>query len=382
MIDWENTFLRYWKPYFWITLAGLLVFGKTLLFSFVHYDDIYLLDNARLFGYLPEFPKIFMQGLFLRGITTIYRPMLAASFIFDYWIGGYDPAMYHLTNLVLHLMTSGLIFLLLQKLGYKNWLALIFSLIFSVHPATANTVAWISGRNDSLIAVFTLSSFIFLTDYWKQGQIRGYAWHIFFFALALLTKETAVVIPILFFFYLFLDSNEKPSFQKIQVLLVGWLLTLICWALIKQAALSSSAQLTVFGSVKELFINFPNNVFALIQYIGRAILPINLSKIAFSNQTDLTYGFLSIILFIIIGAFSRPKRFRMAAFGAAWFILFLLPTFGNKTSFLMDNRLYLPMFGIILLLLEANFIRSIKTGAILGLITIAIFRSVIFIKTE
>lgn len=373
MINWRNIFLRTWRPYFWIALLGAAVYGKTLLFSLVHYDDVYLLDNARLFGYLPDFPKLFFQGVFLRGLTAIYRPMLVVSFIVDYWIGGYDPSMYHLTNLILHLVTTSLIFLLLQKLGYQQWLAFIFALIFSVHPALTNTVAWIPGRNDSLLAIFTLVSFVYLIDYWPGRQLKYYWRHLLFFALALLTKENAAVIPLVFITYLYLASQEKPSFQTVRALLLGWLATLVGWGLIKQSVVTAGAHLTIFEQARGFLMNLPIIFPAFIQYLGKAILPLNLSAVTLASQINLTYGLVSIILLLLLFTYFRPRRWGMAAVGLGWFVLFLLPTFQLYTGFLIDNRLYLPIIGLILVFLETDLFKNARAGVTLGLLVIAIF---------
>ncbi len=377
-IDWENIFLRSWRPYFWIALAGILVFGKTVSFSLVHYDDIYLLDNARLFGYLQDLPGLFLQGLFLRGISALYRPVLVISIIVDYWLGGYDPGMYHLTNLVLHLIASGLVFLLLKKLGYKDWLALIFALVFTVHPVNTNTVAWIPGRNDSLLAIFTFASFNFLLDYLQSKHIKDYARHMGFFALALLTKENAAVIPLLFLPYLYLAGKEKLTLRAVQALLAGWFATLLIWTLIKQAVLIGPANQAVFVQVKELLMMLPAAAPAILLFLGKAIIPVNLSGITVAAQANLNFGLAAAVLLVLLFVFAKPKRFSMMAFGAGWFILFLLPTFKYTANLLMDNRVYLPLFGLAIVLLEANVIKNIRTGVLAGALIIVLFGAISF----
>ena len=99
------------------------------------------------------------------------------------------PVGYHATNVALHAVASVLVLALLRRLRSDGVSPSREALVFAVHPALAPAVAWIPGRNDTL---------------WRcSGSRRGSACeegstaaHLVFFALALMAKETAVALPV------------------------------------------------------------------------------------------------------------------------------------------------------------------------------------------
>jgi 4-amino-4-deoxy-L-arabinose transferase-like glycosyltransferase len=154
--------------------------------------------------------------------------MLTISFIFDYQIGGASPFIYHFVNVLLHLLATCLLFIFLQKLDYRKELAFLFSFIFLIHPAMTQTVAWIPGRNDSLLAIFILASFIFFIKYLKEKSSNLF-WSLFFSGLAFFTKESAVlVVPIIFFYFYFI--YKKQNKKKILYFFLGSIGLVGLWA--------------------------------------------------------------------------------------------------------------------------------------------------------
>ena len=106
-------------------------------------------------------------------------------------------------------MNSCLIFVLLQKLGHKRELSFLFALLFTCHPVLVSAVVWLPGRTDTLLGLFTIISFLTLIKFIDTKSPLNFIIHGIAFILALLTKETAIVLPIVFF-YLF-NSNKKKN---------------------------------------------------------------------------------------------------------------------------------------------------------------------------
>lgn len=158
----EKIFLKGWRPYFWLLLLGFLIYYQTLHFNFVYFDDdILVISNQKFISQLSNIPQAFKDDVFLSFFDVYYRPLLTVSFIFDAQLSGGAPWAYHLTNLLLHLISTLLLYLLLKKLGVIKDLAFFFAAVFAVHPVLSQAVGWIPGRNDPLLALFLLSSFIF-----------------------------------------------------------------------------------------------------------------------------------------------------------------------------------------------------------------------------
>ena len=130
-----------------VAAATLVPFLGSLDSEFVNWDDgIYVTDNrliqnlswdslARIFSY----PRM-----------KTYVPFSSLSLAIDYKIWGLDPFGYHLTNLLLHLINTLLVFWLVRRLAHRLIPALIAALLFGVHPIHVESVAWVSERKDVL----------------------------------------------------------------------------------------------------------------------------------------------------------------------------------------------------------------------------------------
>lgn len=375
--DLAAVFLKGWRPYAWLAGLVFLVFFKTLFFGFVHYDDFNLIMELRdLPPGLPILLQVFGQNIF-SSMSGCYRPLLLASYIIGVQWGGTSPWLPHFTNLVIHIFGSGLVFLLLVKLGYRRGPAFVFSALFAVHPALAGSVAWIVGRGVPLSAVFILASFVFLLEFLETKKKAHYFFHILCFALALLAKESAIVAPLLGIMYLGLLSREKLFSFSGKCLLAGWLITAVIWLWLWLEAVAS---VYVTGATQIGFF-LP----AAIQYLGKVFFPFNLSVLPDLKDTTFIYGFISLFLLAAAWRLAKRKRPNFIVFGIAWFILFLSPSFFTdpfRAGNYLDQSLYLPMFGVIIFLLETvnvNDFTALKKSswALVGII-IMLFSALTF----
>lgn len=125
--------------------------------------------------------------------TSYYRPLAALNYFADRAVFGVEPAGYHLESVVLHIAITVLFWHLLAGLFRDPQLALVAALVFAVHPVNAEAVNFISARNNLLCAVFMLAS-LDLLQRGRVGAVRIALAH-GAFALALLAKEPAIVLP-------------------------------------------------------------------------------------------------------------------------------------------------------------------------------------------
>ncbi|MCU0640533.1 MAG: tetratricopeptide repeat protein [Candidatus Margulisbacteria bacterium] len=358
----ERYFLQSFRPYLWIGLIGFLLYCRTLFFGFVYLDDnTLILENIGFLGNLGNLFQSFRQDVFrlLPNADAYYRPLLTVSFIFDAQLGGANPFFYHLTNILLHLLSASLLFAFLVRLGYQRGPSLVFALLFTAHPVLAQAVAWIPGRNDTLLTLFVLPAFIFLIDYDRTGKRADYGRHLLFFLLALFTKETAAIIVVLGLLYLYLIAEENLFSAKVKWLLAGWLATGAAYFWLRQTALIKPLQAKLSDVVPAGINNLP----ALIQFTGKIFFPLNLSVLPVIKDTTLVFGVIAlVILACLLWTVKRERRNR-ALFGSSWFILFLLPTlfYCNPavecgTNFHLEHRLYLPLVGMIIVLMESRLV--------------------------
>lgn len=188
----------YRRPFLWIILLGLLVYIRNIFFGFVYFDDnVLVLDNLFFLKSLSNLPSTFTMEVFhvLHASAAYYRPLLTISYMLDAQISGVSPIFYHLTSVVIHIVNACLIYILFNKLRIKKELSLIFSLVFVVHPILAQAVSWIPGRNDSLLALFLIPSFIFFIDYFENMRLRSYFLHMIFFYARSFYKRISNIYP-------------------------------------------------------------------------------------------------------------------------------------------------------------------------------------------
>lgn len=359
----DDTFLSGARPYLWIVLIGLSLYAWTVFFGLSYLDDnILILENHEFIGKFSNIAETFRQDVFhvLREYDAAYRPLLTISFMVDAQLDRIFGLGYHFTNVLFHLTASCLVFLFFLKLKYSRPVSFFFSLVFVVHPALTQAVAWIPGRNDSLLGIFILSSFICLLEFLEHEKRSYAAWHIIFFILALFTKEVALaLIPVTIFYSIFI-AKSKPFSRAEAQLFLGWLLALGLWYALRYYALSyNPVAMPIMATLRDLARGAP----AIVMYAGKALLPFNLSIIPTIQDTNMIYGIVAIVVIISGLAFSKNKRYGFILFGIVWFASFLVPTFiqpiVRSSVIFLEARIYLPILGIFILMGEMDIIKNI-----------------------
>lgn len=366
--DVKKILLDGWHPFAWIIGLGFLIYFQIIGFDFSYFDDQELILNNFLFlGDFSNVFKAFAQDVFqtINTSDAYYRPLLTISLMIDAVIAGAGPHFFHFTNLILHLVSASLLFVFLRKLRYRKDLSFFFSLIFVVHPVLTQAIAWIPGRNDSLLTIFALSSFIFFIQYLNRKKINDLVWHMLFFLLAMLTKETAVFIPVvcLSFMYFIRKINFKDIFEEKNIfrVIIPWASITLVWWIVRSLVLAGNKMdLSLWDAFVSMFNKLPNSIL----FIGKVLLPFNLSVLPSMDDSTLWLGALSVILISLGIFFSKTKRKGYIIFGIIWFFIFLIPTFispdsGHDLSSL-EHRIYLPFIGFLIILLEMSFIKQMN----------------------
>jgi hypothetical protein len=175
---------------FAVTLS-FLAYSPSLRGEFV-FDDHPLLVENDCHRSLRRIPELFAwRG---GGLCTL-RPLRFVSYALDHALWGDRPLGYHLTNVVLHGVVGFLLLLLLLRLGLDPWLALIAASFFLLHPIATEAVAYISGRRDLLMALFSLLGAIAFLDYLQKGGAWRLALLLVCLLAALLSHESAAALP-------------------------------------------------------------------------------------------------------------------------------------------------------------------------------------------
>lgn len=355
-----------------ITCLAFILYIPTLSYQLTYYDDATLIDFMQTFikGH-HAFYEIFAQNVFgsaEKGTDSYYRPVLTLSFYLNILARGTSPAAFHLVNIMLHALAGCLVYAMMKKFKFDRKLSLAGSLMLIAHPALVQAVAWIPGRNDSLLTILSLTSLLFLAEYIEQRKTRSFLLHLLFFSLALLTKETAVLLPVLFvisvnIFLRNTTSELLPVREKIpgtKKLFVSWFILIASFLFVRQVVAGSSIGLPL----RFTLVNFIGNLPAIIQYTGKMLLPFELSTFPVLQNTSYLFGIITIALTGYLLYVSKLIRFNYLLLAVSWWLIFLLPAILRTTdeyeSVFLEHRLYFPFIGFLLLWVETDFIKKIN----------------------
>jgi hypothetical protein len=177
-----------------LAVLVFIVYGQTLHFDFVNYDDN---------GYVYENPAVTAAptlGAVARAFTHreigLWTPLVTISHMLDWQLYGSNAGGHHLTNVLLHLCSAILLFLLLRQMTAALWPSAFVAAVFAIHPLRVESVAWISERKDVLSGLFFMLTLgAYLRYIRRPGSAGRYLAVIFLFALGLMCKPMVVTLP-------------------------------------------------------------------------------------------------------------------------------------------------------------------------------------------
>jgi protein O-mannosyl-transferase len=170
------------------------VFGQTLRFGFVEYDDN---------GYVYENPVV-VRGLTLKGIVWAltygkighWHPLTWVTHMADCQAYGLWAGGHHLTNVALHAVAVVLLFLVLREMTGSLWRSAFVAAVFAIHPLRVESVAWIAERKDVLSGVFFMLTLWTYARYARQPSRGRCAAVAVWYGLGLLCKNMLVTLPL------------------------------------------------------------------------------------------------------------------------------------------------------------------------------------------
>jgi Flp pilus assembly protein TadD len=336
------------QPFYLIIIAGVIVYGRALFYGYTFDDGQLIIQNQQHLVGWRNVANAFIFNPYWKTDLTFYRPVLTLSFMLDHLIGSVNPLIYHLSNLIYHLISCCLLYAALLCLGSDRNRAVLWGVIFAVHPVLSQAVAWIPGRNDTLLTMFSLSAFISLIKFAKTNDIKLLVGHVLFYVLALLTKETAILLPVLFIIFWFWLAGRSVKSGHTAILVIGWFTLSLAYLLLR-------AQ--IFGFQKTQFYSIQDCLTGLMSYYGKCLFPFNLSVMPVNTDINIYYGLGAILLTVILFACGKIRDMRLFVFGLIWTLIFILPAFIAVTDFpnFMEQRIYLPATGIALYFDQLEF---------------------------
>jgi len=350
---------------------GFAIHAPSLRYQFVYDDLTQIVANARvqswdnLPGYFTSHVWAHMYGI---GQANYYRPLFLLWLLLNHTLFGLNPLGWHLTTVAAHLAAASLVYVLARRLLEDSRAAALAALVFVLHPAQVESVAWVSGVTEPLQAILVLGGLVAYINYDRRVPgSRPRFWlavSLLAYLLALLMKESAVILPVLIFLYsVSLGRTRNLGFalrmtSALRPCLL-YALPLAAYLLLRMRALQAPWQAKMKVSVGTTLLTVPS---LLWFYLKHLFFPANLAlnyHTPYVEHPGLGNFFLPLagVLLTAAALCWWGRRSRLAAFCALWMAVPLTLPLASSGLFpyvdlVHDRYLYLPVAGLALLLGE------------------------------
>ena len=348
----------------WQILIGLcagIIFARTVSFGWVYDDQMEVVLNP-LIRSLLNLPEIFSTTAWAgSGMETyLYRPLTVLSYTANHFVSGLEPWSFHLTNVILHAVTSVLVFRVGRAWGLSITAAGVGGLLFAVHPIHVEVAAAVFGRKDVLAALFTMAMIL-----WHGGAVSRGGWRtalpVAAFACALLSKEVGVVaLPLVAAQDWFLSEDRRKLFHSAgrAKLYVAYIAVLLAYVLVRNGVTGGIGVPDTFYMDNPLVgatlgARLATVVVVMGKGLGLLALPVTLSPDYSFNAIPLVESFLDWRLLGTLGlgglaawALLRTRSRRsLVPLAVTWYFLTTLPTSNlliTTGTIFGERLLYLP----------------------------------------
>jgi len=286
--------------------------------------------------------------------AEFWHPLTWLSLMLDYQLFGLNAGGYHITNLMLHILSTLMLFWLLHRMTGAIWRSAFVAVLFALHPLHVETVAWVAKRKDVLSAFFWMLTLCLYVYYTEKPVVKRYLFVFLSFACALMSKPMAVTLPVVMMLLdywplkRFASKHENPVSWQIKEKLRFFMLSAVFSLItiyaqydkyIKHAETSFDARLA-------------NAPVSLMTYLTKTFWPHDLAVFyPFSDQLPFwqVAGSTMLITVISLAVIIAAKRMPYLLVGWLWYVITILPVldiFRSSFRAMSDNYTYLPAVGI------------------------------------
>ncbi|SRR5581483_6003475 len=328
------------------------VFGQTIRFPFVNYDDP---------EYVVEVPQI-GAGLTSAGIRWAFTnapspnwyPLTNISHMIERNLFGANAGGYHLTNVLLHATAAVLLFFVLRAMAGAVWRSAFVAAVFAIHPLRVESVAWVVERKDVLSGLFFMLTLGAYLHYTRRPSVGRYVTMSILYACGLMSKPMLVTMP---FVLLLLDHwplARSTSWRK----LVAEKFPLFVMSILV-AAITSSGIAPVHSAADALpfSVRIANAILSYVIYIRQMFWPNDLAvfypfpAIPFPVWQVIAAALFLVAVTIAVIALRKSRPYLFV--GWFWYLSILAPVIGlvqiNRQAH-ADRYTYLPHIGLCLAL--------------------------------
>jgi tetratricopeptide (TPR) repeat protein len=340
-------------------LSVLSVYGRLAFFDFVFFDDhVYVIEKAEVLAGLSA-------ASIRWAITTtdagFWHPLTWISLMIDHEVWGLHPGGYHLTNVLLHLIATLILFVALHRLTGALWKSGFVAALFALHPLHVESVAWIAQRKDVLSGLFWMLSLFLYARYVEKPVLGRYGLVLLSFSLGLMAKPMVVTLPIILILLdmwpcrrlsgqLWRRNWKRVVGEKIPFLILGAAAGVV--TILAEQQVGALKTLAEFSFMSRL----SNAVVAYGFYLYKTVWPFHLS-VHYPHPGAWPVWHVVLSLAVLTGVtFLTIRTFRKYPFllvGWFWYLIGLLPVIGllqiGSHAF-ADRYTYIPLIGVFMAL--------------------------------
>jgi tetratricopeptide (TPR) repeat protein len=327
-----------------IALATVAVYWRVSGFQFINYDDYaYVLTNYHVW---PGITWTGVQWAFQTNGQRFWMPLAWISYMADCQLFGVSAGASHVTNVALHLLASGALFLfLLQATGRRVRSAFVTAL-FALHPLHVESVAWIAERKDVLCAWFWFLTLWAWVKYGRSGNRSWYAAAFLLCVAGLLSKPMIVTMPALL-----LIVDFWPLKRRYTPALLWEKTPFVLLALAGSAMAVASQRYINFGQISP-GLRAANALDNIWIYIFRSLWPFSLELLypfpAAIAWWQPALAATALVTSTVVAVWARHRAPWLLA-GWLWYLITLLPVLGLVQTGVqgsVDHYMYVPLVGL------------------------------------
>ncbi len=392
-----NEFFTERRALFLIVAGTLLVYANSLSGAFVFDDTKQIVGNPQLHTW-SNIVHAFTNDVwsFQRATLTsdiplpYYRPLFTIYLTLNYQAFGLWEPGWHLMNLLVHTIVTVLIYFLLKKLSGDQFIAILASLLFGLHPAHVESVSWISGIPDPLSALFYIPSLLLYIRYREDGGRQWLVASLVAYGLSALCKETPLALPLVLAVWELSRAQSKRSWAD---RLKNIVRQLIPYAIVAAGYLA--LRFSVLGNISwrhpltarvpdsDIWMTVP---YVIVNYLKHLVAPFYLSLIygiSFINSASdprflVPTGFLLVLSYVLW--IYRKKLDADIWMALALIVAPLMPVLNlrvfHSEYIIQDRYLYLPSIGfcyLIATLIVRLSRRQMSLAAVLSAVIVLAF---------
>ncbi|HEX7960602.1 MAG TPA: tetratricopeptide repeat protein [Terriglobales bacterium] len=359
----SNTELRlgkYWKLL--VCLLSFIAYLGTVRFDFVYDDGPLIVENPYIASW-KHLPSYFGSHLFQTEPNVLvhyYRPLVLVWMLIQRKLFGLNPAGWHFTNVLLHVAVTYLACVLIQRLTADTRISFITGLLFGLHPGHIEVVSWASSASEMLLVIFAIGSFLcFIRAGGPENRTRWMINSLILFGAALLTKETACVLPAALFVYVWMyrAPDAGSLAQRVAASLkpiVPFLFVLLLYAAGRSLVFRHEAFHANAITIQQMVLSWP---LLLICYLKLLLLPVRTSEFydfyALRSFTFAKVGLPLVGILLLVGllyVWQRRSGSKLVPFAALWTLFWLAPALYIRAfqpnELLHDRYAYAASLGV------------------------------------